>query len=96
MVNRKNLLISIFNKNNVIKVIDFILPLDLPEEEPVKDIPELSGELLYYEAMRLGVDPSTIAPGKLKEMVMSEIIKSQKKQNPPESGTENSGNSVDG
>jgi len=96
MINRKNLLISIFNKNNIVKVIDSVLPMDLQEEVPVADIPELTGEMLYYEAMKLGIDPSSIHPGKLKQLVMAEIIKSQKEQAPSETGTDLTGNSVDG
>ena len=57
MVNRKGLIKSLFSKKNIVKAIDVILPVVIPEAEaePVYDIPELSGEMLYYEAMRLGL-----------------------------------------
>lgn len=96
MISRKELFTSIFNKKNIVKAIDSILPVNLPEEKAVIDIPELTGELLFYEAMRLGIDPATIPPDKLKQMVTAEIIKEQKLQAPSEPGTALAGNSVNG
>lgn len=96
MINRKDLLTSIFNKTNITNIIDLIIPADQPEREKRFEIPELSGEVLYYEAMKLGIDPSSIAPGKLKQLVTAEIIKKQKEQAPSETGAEPAGNSVDG
>lgn len=96
MINRKDLIKSVFSKKNIIKIIDAILPVDIPEPEPVYDIPELSGEMLYYEAMRLGIDPSTLPPDKLKQAVMTEMLKAQQKQAPSESGRAFAGDSVNG
>jgi len=96
MINRKDLIKSVFSKKNIIKTIDAILPVDIPEPEPMRDIPELSGEMLYYEAMRLGIDPASIHPAKLKQVVMNEIIKEQKLQAPSESGAALAGDSVNG
>jgi hypothetical protein len=96
MINRKDLIKSVFNKNNILKTIDAILPVDLPEPDPVYDIPELTGDMLYYEAMRLGIDPSTLPTHKLKQAVIHEILKSQQKQAPSESGRALAGDSVNG
>lgn len=96
MINRKDLIKSVFSKKNIIKTIDAILHVDIPEPEPVYDIPELSGEMLYYEAMRLGIDPATIDPSLLKQIVMKEIIKEQKLQAPSEPGAALAGDSVNG
>ena len=96
MISRKELFTSIFNKKNIVKAIDSILPVNLPEEKAVIDIPELSGEMLYYEAMRLGIDPSTLPADQLKKVVMAEIIKTQQKQTPSESGQALAGDSANG
>ncbi len=96
MISRKDLFKSVFNKKNIVKTIDAVLPVDLPEPEPVYDIPELSGEMLYYEAMRLGIDPASIHPARLKQVVMNEIVKEQKMQAPSESGQALAGDSANG
>ncbi|HOP29958.1 MAG TPA: hypothetical protein PK293_11925 [Spirochaetota bacterium] len=96
MINRKDLIKSVFNKKNILNAIDNILPVDLPEPEPVFDMPELTGDMLYYEAMKLGIDPSTLPADELKKAVIAEMVKTQQKQAPSESGQALAGDSVNG
>jgi hypothetical protein len=96
MISRKDLFKSVFNKKTIVNTIEAVLPVDLPEPEPEYDIPELSGDMLYYEAMRLGIDPSTLPPDKLKQAVITEMLKAQQKQAPSESGRALAGDSANG
>lgn len=90
MINRKELLTSFFNKKNLARTVDLFLPEEQPEAESFYDIPELTGEMLTYEAMRLGIDPATVHPDRLREVVMTGIIKEQKKQAPSGSSGDDS------
>jgi hypothetical protein len=96
MISRKDLFKSVFNKKTIVNTIEAVLPVDLPEPEPEYDIPELSGDMLYYEAMRLGIDPSTLPSDKLKQAVITEMLKAQQKQAPSESGQALAGDSANG
>ncbi|HRW70512.1 MAG TPA: hypothetical protein P5251_13380 [Lentimicrobium sp.] len=52
--------------------------------------------MLYYEAMKLGIDPSTLPADELKKAVIAEMVKTQQKQAPSESGQALAGDSVNG
>ncbi len=78
MFSRRELLGSIFNKKNLVKTIDHFFPGENSGAAILNDIPELSGELLCYEAERLGLDPSTLPADKLKMMIMAEMSKACK------------------
>ena len=78
MFSRRELLTSIFNKKKLVKTIGHFFPGETSGAAIFNDIPELSGELLCYEAERLGIDPSTLSVDKLKMMIMAEMLKARK------------------
>ncbi len=81
MVNRKEFISRIFRKETVVDTIKSIRPvlsLVVPEDEVCTEsndihIPELTGDMVYFEAMRLGIDPSNFTKEDLKKRVLEEI-----------------------
>ena len=81
MVNRKEFISRIFRKETVIETIKSIRPVYssvAPENEAFAEsndihIPELTGDMIYFEAMKLGIDPSNFTVEELKKRVLDEI-----------------------
>ncbi len=96
MINRKELITSIFNKKNLVKIIDSFLPVELPAGKEANEISELTGEMLYFEAMELGIDPATIPYDELQKRVNMQIKNTMYEQTPSESGTTKSSNFIIG
>ena len=81
MYNRKEFISRIFSKDTIVDAVKSIKSageLILPEEKSgvVSDsvhIPELAGDMVYFEAMKLGIDPSNFTVEDLKKRVLDEL-----------------------
>lgn len=81
MVNRKEFISRIFTKETVVDTIKSFRRVDpsaLSEkndfaESKALHIPELTGDMVYFEAMKLGIDPSNFTVEELEKRVLKEI-----------------------
>lgn len=79
MINRKEFISRIFKKQSPDKEGDVFLrnePFSNIEPCPKADynhVPELTREMVYYEAMKIGIDPSNFSHKELRARVMKEL-----------------------
>ncbi len=81
MVNRKEFISRIFRKETIVDTIKSVKPvfsLVLPESEDFTEsndihVPELTGDMVYFEAMRLGIDPSNFTIEELRQKILNEL-----------------------
>ncbi len=81
MVNRKELISRIFRKETVVDTIKAIRPVyasvvsqnEVCAESGNIHIPELTDDMIYFEAMRLGIDPSNFTVEELKQRIVDEL-----------------------
>ena len=76
MLSRKNLFKKFFTKETLINAAGVVKPEHAPGKKPGSEmlhVPELSGEMIYMEAMRLGVDPSNFTADELKIRIITEL-----------------------
>lgn len=80
MVNRKEFISRIFRRETITDTISDVVTSfrsddspELPDDSGFMHIPELDGEMIYFEAMRLGIDPSNYTVEELKQKVLSEL-----------------------
>lgn len=81
MVNRKEFISRIFSKETIVDTIKSVRPVfssALSEEKVCVEsndvrVPELAGDMVYFEAMKLGIDPSNFTVEELKKKVLEEM-----------------------
>ncbi len=83
MVNRKEFISRIFSRETIKDTISDVVTSFRSDDSPalVEDsgsspsvhIPELNGEMIYFEAMKLGIDPSNFTVEELKKKVLHEL-----------------------
>lgn len=83
MVNRKQFISRIFRRETITDTISEVVTSFRSDDSPVLPedsgtagsvhIPELDGEMIYFEAMRLGIDPSNFTVEELKQKVLNEL-----------------------
>ena len=83
MVNRKQFISRIFRRETITDTIsDVVTSFRSDDSSPSAEvsrssgsvhIPELDGEMIYFEAMKLGIDPSNFTVEELKQKVLSEL-----------------------
>ena len=81
MVNRKEFISRIFRKETVVDTIKSFKPVYssvFSENEAFAEsndmhVPELTGDMIYFEAMKLGIDPSNFTVEELKKKVLEEM-----------------------
>ena len=83
MVNRKEFISRIFSRETITDtIVDVVTSFRSDDSSPSAaepgssgsaHIPELDGEMIYFEAMKLGIDPSNFTVEELKQKVLSEL-----------------------
>lgn len=81
MVNRKEFISRIFSRETVSGAVKSFRAAESVRVTEDKSrfackkvhIPELSGDMVYFEAMKLGIDPSNYTVEELKEKVIDEL-----------------------
>ncbi|HOV07751.1 MAG TPA: hypothetical protein PK482_01410 [Spirochaetota bacterium] len=67
MISRKSLIKSLLNKDSIFKLKKFIPLIDLAQYIEIEE--DISPNELFYDAMKLGIDPSTLTLSQLKEIL---------------------------
>ena len=81
MVNRKEFISRIFSRDTVVEAVKSLRPAEsssstkekFGKDESQVHIPELTGEMVYFEAMKLGIDPSNYTVEELKKKVFEKF-----------------------
>ena len=81
MINRKEFISRIFSKETIVDAVKSLKPVISPFSSEEKKgitpdgvhIPEFTGEILYFEAMKLGIDPSNYTVEELKKKVFEKL-----------------------
>lgn len=83
MVNRKEFISRVFSRETVMDTVTDVISSFRSDDSSTSavepgysgsvHIPELDGEMIYFEAMKLGIDPSNFTVEELKKRVLSEL-----------------------